>query len=171
MYTVPERLHAAMEARCAALPIQARHLVVAAEIPFEESPLPEGVRAVLAYDEGAFRLTVSSTVGDKTQNQIYAKALAHLLLHSDRFHDGEAWVDGDAAHSVLYAPVAIGEAEDNAATLLAIEILVPTKVLRQQFLYHQGNLAKIAQGFQVPTEVVRAACVRRGMLDPRAKVA
>lgn len=171
MYTVPARLHAAMEARDKALPVQARHLVVASEIPFEESPLPEGVRAVLAYDEGAFRLTVSSTVGEKSQNQIYAKALAHLLLHRDRFEDGYAWVDGEGGHTVLYAPADIGEAEENAAALLAIEILVPTVALRQQFLYHQGNLSKIAQTFHVPTEVVRAACVRRGLLDPRAKVA
>jgi hypothetical protein len=174
MSILSERFRAAMEARLKTLPINARHLVVATGIAFEESPLPEQVKAILTRDgeSGSFRLTISSALGEKTQNLLYAKALAHMLLNGAAFQDGDAWIEGDAqAMPILYPAAAIGPEEEARASALAIEILVPTIALREQFLYTQGNIAKMADAFWVSPGIVQRACVRNGLLDARAKIA
>ena len=172
MYAIPERLKAAMDARLHSQPINARHLIVASGISFDEMLLPPGTHAILSYENDAFHLSVSNTLGEMTQNIVYAKALAHLLLHSDRFSPGTAWVDGtDAQVPVAHTPAPLTDEDEAAAQRMAIEILVPTVALRQAFLYHQGATAAMAKAFGVPQAVIHAACVRRGLLDPRAVAA
>lgn len=174
MSILSDRFRAAMEARLKSLPVNARHLVVATGIAFEESPLPEGVKAILTRDGDtqAFRLTVSSALGEKTQNLVYAKALAHMLLNSAAFEDGDAWIEGDAsALPILYTAAAIGPEQDQRASALAVEILVPTIALREQFLYCQGDIRQMAAAFAVSQAIVQGTCVRNGLLDPRAKSA
>jgi hypothetical protein len=174
MSILSERFRAAMEARVKKIPVNARLLVVATGIPFEESPLPEHTMSILTRDgdNGSFRLTISSTLGEKTKNLLYAKALAHMLLNEAAFTNGHAWIEGDPqALSTLYPPAAISPEANARASSLAIEILVPTIALREQFLYTQGHITQIAQTFWVTPSIIRLACVRNGLLDKRAKIA
>lgn len=172
MFSIPERLKAALEARLQSTPVNARHLIVAAGIDFEEILLPNRASAILSHEQGAFRLSISNTLGERAQNIAYAKALAHLLLHADRFGPGSAWVDGGDGHlPIAYSPANIGPEEEATAINMAIEILVPTVALRQAFLYHQGSLPNMAKAFGLPAAVVQKACIRRGLLDPRSVAA
>jgi len=172
MFVIPDRLKAALEARLQTTPVNARHLIVASGIEFEEIMLPNRAHAVLSVEGGQFRLSVSNALGEMAQNIVYAKALAHLLLHADRFAPNTAWVDGgDGTVAMTFTPADIGPEEEAAAKAMAIEILIPTIALRQAFLYSQGKLAEMAKTFGVPQAVVQQACVRRGLLDPRAVAA
>lgn len=172
MFVLPDRLKAAMEARLHSTPVNARHLIIASGIDFDEIMLPNGANAVLSFDGETFRLSVSNTMGEMARNILYAKALAHLLMHADLFTPNTAWIDGGQGGApVAYTAAPINAEQEAQAIHFATEILVPTVALRQAFLYHQGALAPMAKAFGVPQGLVMRACVRRGLLDPRSVAA
>lgn len=172
MFELPDRLKAALEARLHRVPVNARHLIIASGIDFDEIMLPNGANAVLTFEGEAFRLSVSNSIGEMARNIVYAKTLAHLLLHADLFAPNTAWIDGGQGGApVAYTAAPIGEAEEAAAINLAIEILVPTVALRESFLYHQGSVTPMAKAFGVPKGAIIKACVRTGLLDPRSVAA
>ena len=173
MFTVTPELKAKMSARLDALPVDAHALIMASGIAYDEHALPQGVLSTLRYaaDRG-FTLTVSSTLRGRAINQVCAHALAHLLLHADKFTDNACHVDAVPGTAKPFANTDPLTAEDDLrANALGIEILIPTIALREAFLYFQGATKGIAERFGVPQTLAHQAMVQAKFLDPMAKIA
>ena len=171
MFTLTPTFKEAMQNRLANPHVNARLLVIASGIAFDEIPLPIPTNVILSRGNETLRLVVSNTLGERAQNVLYAKALAHILLHHNRFAPNTVWSDNPAMGlPSAFARADIQENHERAAAHMAIEILVPTIALREAFLYHQGNLADMAAHFNAPKSMIHIACVRHGLLHPNAAV-
>lgn len=173
MFKVPTRLCAAIEARIQHMPVNPKLLLVAGEVSFEILHLPAGILMVFEKDhKDAWLLQISAELSEKETKQMEAQAVAILLLHGQKFTKGDACILRKHSQNGVFGRREILDAKDiQQAGLMALELLIPTVALRQQFLYTRGDLNKMAKTFDVPKSLIHAACVRHGLLDARVKTA
>lgn len=170
MFQPTQRFQKALAERLNSSPVNARLLLVSADIQYDETPLPEGTLSVLRKcSKYGFTLNVSQTLGERTLNQVCAHALAHIILHDQKFEDGDDHVDMLKGFESPFPNTAKISTDDEAAAhRLAIEILIPTVALREQLTYTQGNFKAMAAHFQQPVALIHRALILQQLMDPRS---
>lgn len=170
MFTVTPALRAKMQERLTSLPVNARLMLIASGINYDECLLDAGVISTLRLTErSGFTFTVNSALRPGENNQACAHGLAHLMLHSQKFDFSHTHVDlvGNAVNPFPERDP-LDATDNEAANRLALEILIPTIPLREAFLYFEGKTSAIAERFKVPTPLVHTALVRAKLMDARS---
>lgn len=169
MFTITPDLKTKMEQRLVTLPVDARLLLLAGNVFYDETLLGDGVISTLRQTEDGFIFSVNSTLTRMEQNQACAHGLAHLMLHSAKLAVGDIHVDTiGQAPNPFEENDPLDNADCAAANRLALEILIPTIPLREAFLYFEGNTNGIANRFGVPAALAHAALIQRNMMDARS---
>jgi Zn-dependent peptidase ImmA (M78 family) len=170
MFEMNDRFKAAMTGRLEKSPVNARLILIAGDVSYDETILPEGTLSLMSYSDGkGYSLTVSQSLPSRTLNQVCAHALGHLLLHSDKFSHGTTHADMYPGYvSAFQDTDPLTQQHDSEANKMGIEILIPTVVLREKLTYTQGSIVHMAEIFDVQVELIHAALVKAKLLDPRS---
>lgn len=85
--------------------------------------------------------------------------VAHELAHDIMEHNNSILSNPNAKIAGNKSP------QDRQADVFASELLIPTPVLKREFIKHKGNILKLANDFKVTTEAIRAKAKIKNLFD------